>query len=105
VPRTVQIRDLDDDVYRALAQQAADAGLSVPELLTREAIRLASRSSMSQWLNRVTMRPQQTGAFDSVAALDEIRGPWPEASTTGESDRAGGRCCADSTLNAYLDHV
>ena len=85
--KTVQIRDLDDDVYRALAQQAADDGLSVPELLRREATRLASRPSMSQWLNRVARHPLRTGAFDAAAVLDEIRGPWPVASTTADSAR------------------
>ena len=78
MPRTIQIRNIDDDVYESLALQAADAGLSVPELLRREATRLASRPTMSRWLTRVARRPLQTGAFDSVAALDEIRGPWPQ---------------------------
>ena len=82
----MQIRDLDDDVYRAL-EQAADDGLSVPELLRREATRLASRPSMSQWLNRVARHPLRTRAFDAAAALDEIRGPLPIASTTADSDR------------------
>jgi antitoxin FitA len=85
--KTVQIRDLDDNVYRALAQQAADDGLSVPELLRREATRLASRPSMSQWLNRVEKQPLRIGAFDTVSALDEIRGPWPKPSTTAISAR------------------
>jgi len=76
--RTILIRHIDDDVYEALALQAADAGLSVPGLLRREATRLASRPSMSRWLTRVARRPLQTGAFDTVAALDEIRGPWPQ---------------------------
>jgi len=37
VPKTVQIRDLDDDVYAGLARRAAEAGVSVPELLRVEA--------------------------------------------------------------------
>ena len=78
--KTVQIRDLDDAVYQSLSQQAAADGISVPELLRREATRLASRPSMSQWLRRVSQQPLHTGVVDVVAALDEIRGPWPTES-------------------------
>ncbi len=42
MPKTVQIRDLDDEVYAALARHAAEARVSVPELLRREAERLAA---------------------------------------------------------------
>jgi plasmid stability protein len=31
VPKTVQIRDLDDKVYAVLQRRAAAAGISVPE--------------------------------------------------------------------------
>ncbi|MGL4745503.1 MAG: FitA-like ribbon-helix-helix domain-containing protein, partial [Dermatophilaceae bacterium] len=40
MPKTIQIRDIDDDVYDALARRAAELGLSVPELLRKEAERL-----------------------------------------------------------------
>ena len=36
MPKTIQIRDLDDDVYSALARHVADAGVTVPELLRRK---------------------------------------------------------------------
>ena len=87
MPKTVQIRDLDDDVYRSLSQHAAEDGISVPELLRREATRLASRPSMSQWLRRVSEQPLRTGDVDVVAALDEIRGPWPSESPLNANAR------------------
>lgn len=37
MPKTIQIRDIDDDVYAELARRAAEAGTSVPELLRKEA--------------------------------------------------------------------
>jgi plasmid stability protein len=40
MPKTIQLRDLDDDVYEALRRRASEARLSVPELLRREATRL-----------------------------------------------------------------
>ena len=42
MPKTVHIRDLDDEVYAKLARRAAEAGVSVPELLRAEAVRLAA---------------------------------------------------------------
>jgi len=50
MPKTVQIRDLDDESYAGLARQAAEAGVSVPELLRREITRLARRPSVATWL-------------------------------------------------------
>ena len=79
MPKTVQIRDLDDDVYAGLARRAAEAGVSVPELLRAEAVRLASRPSMEEWLNRTRRRSSTLGRAEVLAALDEQRGPWPDA--------------------------
>jgi len=58
VPKTVQIRDLDDEVYAALVRRAAEAGVSVPELLRASA---------------------PAGRVEVLAALDEQRGAWPDA--------------------------
>jgi len=77
--KTIQIRELDDDVYASLLRHAAEAGITVPELLRREATRVASRPSMSSWLARMN-RPSTAGdADDVVVALDELRGEWPVA--------------------------
>ncbi|MEX1103328.1 MAG: hypothetical protein WED87_03700 [Dehalococcoidia bacterium] len=79
MPKTIQIRDLDDDVYRALARQAAEAGMSVPELLRREAARIAARPSIREWIERTRRAGSATRPTDVVEALDEIRGAWPDA--------------------------
>jgi antitoxin FitA len=78
MPRTVQIRDMDDGVYRALSLRAAELGLTVPELLRREATRIAARPSMEQWLERTRRRPSKVSSQDVVDALDELRGPWSD---------------------------
>lgn len=77
MPRTVQIRDIDDDVYDALRRRAAEFGLSVPEYLRREAERLAARLTVSEWIDRTRRRTTTPGRLDTVAALEEFRGPWP----------------------------
>jgi hypothetical protein len=79
VPKTIQIRDLDDEVYRALARRAAEEGITVPELLRREAGRLASRPTVGEWLRRTRRRPSEVSRDDIVRTLDEIRGDWPDA--------------------------
>lgn len=80
MPRTVQIRDIEDDVYAALQRRAAEEGISVPELLRREAKRLASRPSTREWLERVKRRPiRDDSSGDVNQILDELRGPWPDA--------------------------
>ncbi len=79
MPKTVQIRDIDDDVYTALTRRAADAGLTVPELLRREVARLARRPSVDEWLERTRRRPSAIGRAEVIEALDDIRGDGPDA--------------------------
>jgi hypothetical protein len=79
MPKTVQIRDIDDDVYAALGRRAAEAGLTVPDLLRREAGRLASRPTVDEWLDRTRRRPSAIARAEVLEALDELRGPWPDA--------------------------
>ena len=79
MPKTVQIRDIDDDVYAALARRAAESGLTVPELLRREATRLASLPTMEEWLARTRRRPSDITTAEVLATLDDLRGEWPNA--------------------------
>ena len=79
MPKTVQIRDLDDDVYAGLVRRAAESGVSVPELLRVEAARLAARPSVEEWLKRAGRRSSAVDRSEVLAALDEMRGPWPDA--------------------------
>jgi len=79
MPKTVQIRDIDDEVYSALVRRAAEEGVTVPQLLRREATRLAARPSISAWLARTGRRPSAVSAAEVLASLDEWRGDWPDA--------------------------
>ena len=79
MPKTVQIRDLDDDVYEALSRRAAERGMSVPELLRRHAERLATRPTVTEWLARTRRRPSDLSREDVLDALDSSRGSWPDA--------------------------
>ncbi len=80
MPKTIQIRNLDDDVYAGLRRRAAEQGVTVPELLRTEATRLATRPSVEAWLARSGRRRGATVSSEQIlAALDEQRGPWPDA--------------------------
>ena len=79
MPKTIQIRDLDDDVYAGLVRRAAEEGVTVPELLRIQAARIAARPSVATWLERTRRRTSQIDRADVLAALDEHRGPWPGA--------------------------
>jgi antitoxin FitA len=79
MPKTIQIRDVDDDVYAALLRRAGEEGITVPELLRREAARLAARPSVAQWLARTGRRPSTVSTAEVLATLDEWRGEWPDA--------------------------
>lgn len=79
MPKTIQIRDIDDEVYAALVRRAAESGLTVPDLLRREAARLASRPSLQEWLARTRRRTSDITRADIIEAIDELRGPWPDA--------------------------
>jgi len=77
MPKTIQIRNLDDEVYEALRRGAAAAGLTVPEVLRREATRLAFRPTVSAWPATTGRRPSGIDRFEVLAALDESRRPRP----------------------------
>jgi antitoxin FitA len=77
--KTIQIRDVDDDLYDQLVKRAAEVGVTVPELLRREIVRLVSRPSMAEWLDRTRRRSSNITREQILADLDEIRGPWPDA--------------------------
>jgi hypothetical protein len=80
VPKTIQIRDIDDSVYQALAIRAAESGVTVPELLRAEAARLAARPSVTEWLQRTRRRGgSQITRAEVIDALDDHRGRWPDA--------------------------
>lgn len=79
MPKTVQIRDLDDETYHALGERAAEVGISVPELLRRYARQLAARPTMREWLRRTQRRSSAITSEAVIADLDAMRGPWPDA--------------------------
>lgn len=52
----LQVRNVPDDVHRALKERAAREGTTMSELVLRELPRLASRPSPDQVLERIRSR-------------------------------------------------
>ena len=51
--KMIQIRNVPEDVHRRLKVKAAELGLSMSDLLLREATRLAEGPTLQEWFERV----------------------------------------------------
>jgi antitoxin FitA len=67
--RTIQIRNVPDDVHRVLRTRAAAAGLSLSDYLLGELIRVAERPPVSDVLARAGVRRGGARTTDIVAAV------------------------------------
>jgi antitoxin FitA len=56
--KMIQIRNVPDEVHRKLKVRAAQAGVTLSELLAREARRLAEQPSLEEMLERLKSRPR-----------------------------------------------
>ena len=68
--RTIQIRDVPDDVHRTLRSRAAAAGVSLSDYLRREVVRLAERPPVADVLLRAAHRH---GGTDVPSIVAEVR--------------------------------
>ena len=73
--KTIQVRDVPDDVHELLRVRAARAGLSLSEYLRREVSLLARRPTVEEFLARIAARPEvPASAEDIVASIHAERG-------------------------------
>lgn len=71
--KTIQIRDVPDDVHQRLAARAAEERRSLSELLRAEAIEIARRPTMKEMLDRLASRPKLDVPESAAEALDKER--------------------------------
>ena len=69
MPKTVQIRDIDDDVYAGLVRRAGEEGITVPELLRREAARLAIEKALASLTGKLDAKAQARLIDQSIQSL------------------------------------
>ncbi len=69
--KTIQVRDVPDDVHRRLTLRASQERRSLSELVRAELVEMARRPIMSEMLDRLAGRPVMTmpeSAADALAA-------------------------------------
>ena len=69
VARTIQIRNVPDEVHRTLKARAAAAGLSLSEYLLAEVVRVAERPPVADVLSRAGARHGGSRTGSIVAAV------------------------------------
>ncbi|CAN5607774.1 hypothetical protein BH23ACT7_BH23ACT7_24100 [soil metagenome] len=74
--KTIQIRNVPDDVHRTLRVRAAEAGLSMSEYLLREVTHVASRPAVAEILRRGAERRGGQGPTveEITRVIRELRG-------------------------------
>jgi hypothetical protein len=73
MPKTIQIRGVDDHVYAGLRRRAAEAGVTVPELLRREVARIAAQPSIETRLASLPQRTPSVGRGEVDELLRKVR--------------------------------
>ena len=72
--RMIQIRNVPDEVHRKLKVRAAEEGLTLSDLLGREARQLAERPTLAQLRARLALRERVKGARPAAELVREARG-------------------------------
>lgn len=73
MPKTVQIRDLDDETYTVLRTRAAAENLSLAAYLRRELDRMAAGPTMAEWLAEATDRDWGVDRDTIVETIRDVR--------------------------------
>jgi plasmid stability protein len=71
--RLIQVRDVPDDVHRALKARAALQGVSLSEYLRTELLRVAQAPTPDELLSRLRARQPVTETESSADALRAVR--------------------------------
>jgi plasmid stability protein len=75
--KMIQIRNVPDEVHRALKVRAAREGTSLSELLLREITKVAERPTLEEFFQRVRQREPVMLDEDPAVTIRKLRGPMP----------------------------
>jgi plasmid stability protein len=67
--KTLQVRNVPDDLHRALKVRAAQSGSSLSEYVLAELRRAAERPTRAELLERIRSRPRARGSVDAAALV------------------------------------
>ncbi len=73
VAKTIQVRDVPDDVHERLTARAAEQRRSLSELIRAEIVQVARRPTMAEMLERLSDRPLTELPETPADALDRER--------------------------------
>lgn len=73
VPKSIQIRDVPDDVHATLRVRAATAGMSLSDYLRTELTRLTERPTLAEVMARVASREGRVERSEIVRVIREMR--------------------------------
>lgn len=73
MPRMIQIRNVPDEVHRRLKMLAAAEGLTLSDLLAREAQRLAEKPTLAEVIARIRSRRPVKTRISSARIIREAR--------------------------------
>jgi hypothetical protein len=71
--KTIQVRNVPDQVHRTLRTRAAAAGVSLSDFALGELERVAERPPVAEVLQRAQSRPGGARSRDVIAALEAVR--------------------------------
>ncbi len=70
----IQVRDVSDDVHRALVRRAELAGQSLQQFLTAQLAAIAATPTLDEMLARIEARPKgRLSHHETLAAIDAER--------------------------------
>ncbi len=75
--KMIQIRNVPDDVHRALKIKAAKAGMSLSEYLLRRISEDAHQLTLEEWFERVRQLEPVELDEDPAVTIRKLRGPLP----------------------------
>lgn len=73
MPKSVQIRDVPEDVVATMQARAAAAGMSMSEYLRSELVRMAGRPTVAEVLERAAARHGGAPRAEIVRVIREMR--------------------------------
>jgi plasmid stability protein len=71
--KTLQVRNVPDELHRTLKVRAAQSGQSLSEFVLAELRRVAERPTRAELLDRIRSRPRVRGSVDAAAVVRDER--------------------------------
>jgi plasmid stability protein len=75
--KMIQIRNVPDDVHKALKIRATKEGMSLSDYLRREVTRVAEQPTLGEMIERIRRREPVELDEDPAVTIRRLRGPLP----------------------------